>query len=235
MRTALRIAGVILFASSVAAATADPAYVGKWKLNNAKSDFGQLTATYEAVPGGGFKATIDGLSYTFKADGKPVATPWGTMATWKAVNDTTWEVSNTANGKPFGNDTMKLSADGKTLTVDSKSPTGATSTSTFTRVSGGPGLAGTWKAAKMSTSAGVLENQRQGRRWCQPETGRHGRVVRRQARRQTEPGHRRGVPERLDLRLHEGRCERLHRRVQQGRQGDVLVDIHGISRRQDAD
>jgi hypothetical protein len=149
--------GVILLASSVAAATADPAYVGKWKLNSAKSDFGQLTATYEAAPGGGFKATIDGLSYTFTTDGKPVATPWGTMASWKAVNATTWEVSNTANGKPFGTDTMKLSADGKTITIDSKTAQGATSTTTFTRVSGGPGLAGTWKAAKMSTSAGILE------------------------------------------------------------------------------
>lgn len=157
MRTALRIAGSLLLASSVAAAAADPPYVGKWKVNNAKSDFGQLTATYEAVAGGGFKATLDGLSYSFNVDGKPVATPWGTMQSWKAINPTTWEATSTTAGKPFSVDTVRLSADGKTMTVDSKMAQGATSTATYTRVSGGPGLAGTWKAAKMSTSSGLLE------------------------------------------------------------------------------
>ena len=156
MRTVLRLAGVVLLASSVAAA-ADPAYVGKWKLNTAKSDFGQLTATYEAAPGGGFKASMDGLSYNFKIDGQPVATPWGTMQSWKAINATTWEAMATANGKPFSTDTVKLAADGKTMTIDSKTATGATSSTTWTRVSGTSGLAGTWKAAKMSTGAGIVE------------------------------------------------------------------------------
>jgi len=157
MKRILRIASIVLLASAVAAAMADPPYVGKWKLNSAKSDFGQLTVSYEATPDGGYKATMDGVSYTFKTDGKPVATPWGTMAAWKAVNATTWEVANTANGKPFGTDSVKLAADGKTMTIDSKSATGATTTATWTRVSGGPGLAGTWKAAKMSTGAGIVE------------------------------------------------------------------------------
>jgi hypothetical protein len=157
MRAALCIAGIVLLVSSVAADVADPPYVGKWKLNSAKSDFGELTATYEAVPGGGFKATMDGVSYTFKTDGKEVATPWGTMTSWKAINATTWESTTTTGGKPFSTDTVKLSADGKTLTVDSKMASGATSNTTFTRVSGGPGLQGTWKAAKMSTAAGILD------------------------------------------------------------------------------
>ena len=157
MRTALRIAGLVLLASSITAAQANPPYAGKWKLNTAKSDFGQLTATYEALPGGAFKVTMDGVSYTFTTDGKPVATPWGTMSSVKAINATTWESTNTAGGKPFSTDTIRLSADGKTLTVDAKMAQGATSSSTFTRVSGGPGLAGTWKAARMSTSAGLVE------------------------------------------------------------------------------
>jgi hypothetical protein len=151
-------AAIVLFASCLTAQTmSPPSYAGKWKLNAAKSDFGQLTASYEAEPGGGFKVTMDGVSYSFKIDGKPVMTPWGTMTAWKAANATTWEVTNTTGGKPFSNDTVTLSPDGKTLTVASKMATGATSTSTFTRVSGGPGLAGTWKAAKMSTGAGIVE------------------------------------------------------------------------------
>jgi hypothetical protein len=156
MRSVLRIAGIVLLGTSIAAA-ADPAYVGKWKLNTAKSDFGQLTVTYEATPDGGFKATGDGLSYTFKVDGKPVATPWGTMQAWKTVDPTTWEATSTANGKPFSTETVKLAADGKTMTIDSKLATGAASSATWTRVSGGPGLAGAWKAAKMSTGAGIVQ------------------------------------------------------------------------------
>ena len=157
MRAALRIAGIVLLVSSVTAAMADPPYVGKWKLNAAKSDFGQLTMTYQPAPAGGFKATMDGLSYTFTTDGKEVATPWGTMSSVKAINATTWESTTTAGGKPFSTETIKLSADGKTLTVDSKMAQGANSSTTFTRVSGGPGFAGTWKAARMSTSAGILD------------------------------------------------------------------------------
>jgi hypothetical protein len=157
MNRILRTAGIVLLASSVGAAMADPPYVGKWKLNAAKSDFGQLTASYEATPDGGYKATMDGVSYTFKIDGKPVKTPWGTMAAWKAVNATTWEITGTTDGKPFSTDTVKLSADGKTMTVDSKMAQGATSSTTFTRVSGSSGLVGTWKAAKMSTGAGIVD------------------------------------------------------------------------------
>ena len=161
MRTILRIAGIVVLASSAIAATADPAYVGKWKLNTAKSDFGQLTAKYEAAPGG-FKATMDGVSYTFTTDGKEVATPWGTMQSVKAINATTWESTAKVNGKLFSTDTIKLSPDNKTMTVESKmaQPTGGTSTNTMTfmRTAGTTGLVGTWKAAKMSSnSAGLLE------------------------------------------------------------------------------
>ena len=161
MRAFLQVAGVVLLASSVAAQTS-PAYVGKWKLNVAKSDFGQLTATYEAVPGGGFKATMDGVSYTFTLDGKEVQTPWGTMQSGKAINATTWEFTNKVKGQLFGTDIVRLSPDAKTLTVESKmaQPGGGTTTNTmtFTRTAGTSGLAGTWRAAKMaSTSAGLLE------------------------------------------------------------------------------
>ena len=52
------------------AAAAEPPYAGKWKMNAAKSNFGESTITYEQLAGGEMKATMDGLSYTFKTDGK---------------------------------------------------------------------------------------------------------------------------------------------------------------------
>ncbi len=43
---------------------ADRPYAGKWKLNRAKSDFGDSTLTNEELPGGEMKQTTDGLSYS---------------------------------------------------------------------------------------------------------------------------------------------------------------------------
>ena len=66
------------------------------------------------------KLTADGQSYTFKTDGKEYPTPWGNSAAWKALDANTWEVTNKANAKVVGTATLKLAADGKTLTVDGK-------------------------------------------------------------------------------------------------------------------
>lgn len=161
MRTLFGTAAVVaLIAATLLAA--DLPYSGKWKLNAAKSDFGEMTVTYEQMAGGEMKFTADALSYTFKADGKEYPTPWGTTAAWKSVDATTWEATNRANAKVIGTDTVKLSADGKTLTVNSKNvkATGGTSDSAVVlqRVSGGPGLAGKWKTANVKASSpGVLE------------------------------------------------------------------------------
>ena len=45
-------------------------YSGKWKLNPARSDFGETTIAYEQMAGCEMKLTADGLSCTFKTDGK---------------------------------------------------------------------------------------------------------------------------------------------------------------------
>ncbi len=139
------------------AAAADAPYAGKWKMNVAKSDFGETTLTYEPTAGGAMKATMDGQSYTFKTDGKDNMTPWGMTAAWKAVDAGTWETTEKTNGKVTSNSTLKVSPDGKTLTIDAKrvKADGGTSTDsmTFQRVSGGPGLSGKWRTRKMNSSS----------------------------------------------------------------------------------
>jgi hypothetical protein len=156
MRTSIRLNILIALAAANLWA-ADPAYVGKWRLNPAKSDFGESTVTYEQTPSGEMKLTADGQSYTFKTDGKEYSTPWGTSASWKSINANTWETTNKVNGKVTGTATMKLSADGKTLSVDSKSikATGETSTDSlvYERVSGTAGLAGKWKTKNVKIGA----------------------------------------------------------------------------------
>ena len=139
------------------AAAADAPYMGKWKMNVAKSNFGDTTMTYDQMPGGEMKVTMDGQSYTFKTDGKDNMTPWGTTMAAKAVDANTWEMTEKTNGKVSNNSTMKLSADGKMLTLDSKrvkADGGISNDSmTFQRVSGGPGLAGKWKTKNLTSSS----------------------------------------------------------------------------------
>jgi hypothetical protein len=160
LRYAVLVLALVAVGSTVLVA-ADPPYAGLWKLNPARSSFGEATVTYEEVAGGQMKVTADGQSYTFKADGSEYPTPWGTSTAWKAVDKSTWEVTNKTNDKVVGTATLKLAADGKTLTVDAKNvkATGETSSdeAIYERVSGGPGLAGKWKTKNLKIgSPGTL-------------------------------------------------------------------------------
>jgi hypothetical protein len=132
----------------------DPPYAGTWKLNPAKSDFGETTVTYEEMGGGEMKFTADGHSYTFKTDGKDYATPWGNKSSWKAAGANKWEVTSKAQEKVVGTATLMLAADGKSLTVDATNirATGEPShdKAVYERVSGGPGLAGKWKTKNLN-------------------------------------------------------------------------------------
>jgi len=55
-------------AAAAALAAADASYVGKWKMNVAKSDFGDTTITFAQAPSGGMQMTVDGQTYTFKPE-----------------------------------------------------------------------------------------------------------------------------------------------------------------------
>jgi hypothetical protein len=137
--------------------SADAPYAGKWKMNMAKSDFGEMTMSYEQMPDGEIKASMEGQSYTFKTDGKDFMTPWGSTMAMKAIDANTWEETDKTNGKVTSTSTIKLSADGKTMTVDSKNTlaSGGTSNDSMTlqRVSGGPGMSGKWKTKNLKTSS----------------------------------------------------------------------------------
>jgi hypothetical protein len=49
---------------------ADLPYSGKWRMNPAKSDFGESSVTLAQTASGEMQYTADGQSYTFKFDGK---------------------------------------------------------------------------------------------------------------------------------------------------------------------
>lgn len=138
-------------------AAADAPYAGNWKMNVAKSNFGDTTVSYEQMSGGEMKATMDGQSYTFKTDGKDNMTPWGITMAWKTVDGNTWEVTEKTNGKVSCTSTLKVSADGKTLALDARRVKGdggiSNDSVALQRVSGGPGLLGKWKTKNLKTSS----------------------------------------------------------------------------------
>ena len=144
-----------------AAMAADLPYAGKWKMNLANSDFGQTTLTLESLSGGEWQSTAFGVTYKFRMDGKEVPDNLGGTAAWKAVDSNTWQFVGKANGKVTETDLFKLSAEGKTLTDNTKQMKAdggsLESTTVYERVSGGPGLGGKWRTKKVSGASGMLE------------------------------------------------------------------------------
>jgi hypothetical protein len=138
----------------------DLPWVGKWKINVARSDFGQQSVTYAATGGGEFQWTAAGRTGKFKMDGKDYPDPDGSTEAWREVDASTWETVYKLGGKVLSTDTSRISADGKTMTIKSvgTKPNGQAfeDESVLTRVSGGPGLAGKWKTAKVTISAPSL-------------------------------------------------------------------------------
>jgi hypothetical protein len=151
---------VFTLAVATAVAAADPPYAGKWKMNPAKSDFGELTVAYEQLPSGEMQETASGQSYKFKLDGKDYPDQYGNIAAWKSLGSTSWQRTLKLKDKVLTTDTLTLSGDGKNLTVNSKGtkPNGESIDDTFLfeRVSGGPGLAGKWKTRNMKSSSPSL-------------------------------------------------------------------------------
>jgi hypothetical protein len=151
----------LLYGIVTAAMAADLPYAGKWKMNLAKSDFGQTTVTIDNLPGGEWQSTVFGVTYKFKLDGKDYPDGMGGTAAWKAVDANTWELVAKANGKVTEADTFQLSADGKTLTDHAKQMKAdggsIDSTTVYERASGGPSLAGKWKTKKVSGASGMIE------------------------------------------------------------------------------
>lgn len=153
---------MLVLAAAASLAAADLPYAGKWKINLAKSNFGETTTTFAQTGSGQMQHTADGLSYTFRLDGKDYPAQFGYTAAWKQIDANTWETTNKLNGKVLGTTTRKLSADGATLTENSKGPKPAGGsfdmTTVFQRVSGGPGLPGKWKTKNVkSSSPNIME------------------------------------------------------------------------------
>jgi hypothetical protein len=149
-RNDLAVAGLTLVLISPLAAQ-NP-FVGKWKVDPAKS---QLTGSRDSVTAAGpntWMFRYGAFSWTVNADGTDQPTPFGTTA-MKVVSPSTWQLTYKSNGKPTGTETWVLSADGKSMT---RTFAGAQengepfrSVTTLKRVAGGSGFEGTWESTEV--------------------------------------------------------------------------------------
>jgi len=141
------------------ALAADPAYVGKWKINTSKSTLTGDTATISSGADGMMEFNSQGFQYKFKLDGKEYPTPNGGTTAWTATAADVWDVTNHLNGKVIN--TYHLTLKGDLLSVAGKmmKPDGGSMdfNSSYKRVSGGPGFTGKWMSTEVKMPATTME------------------------------------------------------------------------------
>ena len=139
----------VLLLTAAATAAADDPFIGKWKENLAKDKIADAIVTYEVTAPGEMRVTSEGRAYKFRMDQKEYPTSIGSMVAWKQVDGSTWETVYKTNGILDWITTTRLSTDGKTLNVTEKGKRSDgepfEDNEIYQRVSGGPGLAGSWK------------------------------------------------------------------------------------------
>jgi hypothetical protein len=140
-------------------AAADAPYIGKWKLNVAKSQLTGETLTLEKTSSGMIRESIEGVSYEFKLDGKEYPTPYGGTLAMKEISPDTWEATVRVKGKVV--ETMKMVTKGDAMTMKQtvNKPDGGTvpGTSAWKRASGGPGFFGKWMSTEVRAPVSMVE------------------------------------------------------------------------------
>jgi len=145
-------------------------YVGAWRINSAKSDLSQgAVGTFKDLGNGRVELSDmgDAGRYAVGRDGKDY--PWsdGTTVAWKDLAPGHFEMVQKRNGQLMNSAEYKLAADGKTMSnvFRAAAPAGQKPTdirNEFVRVSGGPGIFGTWRAGAIAADGGPLRIFAQG-------------------------------------------------------------------------
>jgi hypothetical protein len=152
---------VLLAASVSAALAADSPFAGTWKQDVGKSKLAGSTFTYTATAAGFQYSNGSTVKFDFATDGRDYPAMPGRTVSWIKSGDNSWDsVWKDDHGTVISKVHRVLSPDGKTMT-DSHTDfraNGTTSEGTdiSERVSGGPGLAGTWKEVKVSPAADTV-------------------------------------------------------------------------------
>jgi hypothetical protein len=141
------------------AAYAQPSLAGTWKLNLAKSQLTGQTLSIEKKSSGLMRFDMQGFAYDFDVSGKDFPTPDGGTSSWREVNPTTWEATSKVNGKTIATYQLSLKGDTIAAVMKATKPDGTAleQTSSWTRVSGGPGFLGKWKSTDVKGAPNTLQ------------------------------------------------------------------------------
>jgi hypothetical protein len=155
LHTTLRSALLIgLFTSSL---VADDPFIGKWKLNAAKSKLTGQIVEIQVLPDNSYQFKEDEHTDVILADGLDHPTHLGeTMAVTKKTPDT-WAITYKAGDRVLMNTIWKVSKDGRTLTYTATGtrPNGQNFNNELKakRTSGTSGLAGKWETTGVTLSS----------------------------------------------------------------------------------
>ena len=152
MRTlVVAVAFCVTLAGTSRPTAAQPSFAGTWKLNLAKSQLTGQTLSIERTPKGLMHFDSQGFAYDFDLSGKDFPTPDGGSVVWHEVNPTTWEANIKMNGKSIASYRLTLKGDTVTAAMKATRPDGppVEQSSSWARVSGGPGFLGKWKSTEI--------------------------------------------------------------------------------------
>ena len=151
---------LILAAGAGSALAAGSPFAGTWKLNVAKSKFTGDTFTYSKTATGFHFSDGGPRAYNFAVDGKDYPTVADRTTAWTSAGKNAWDVVTKAHGTVLTKTHRTLSADGKTLTASyteyRQDGTIVHESDVYTRVSGGPGLAGKWRDVKVQAASDTM-------------------------------------------------------------------------------
>jgi len=141
---------IACFAGVGLIAAVDVPHVGRWKLNLARSDFGEVTLAFAQAPPGSIRISVNGGPFsTSLLDGldKPVHS--GYTSSWRQLDGETWSAVTKLNGQLVSTNQFRLSSDHHTLTMTSTGPRTDGTTFhdalTYLRTASGSDLTGLWK------------------------------------------------------------------------------------------
>ena len=158
MKTRLRAVAAFVILAGVSLVAADPSYVGKWKLNAAKSQLTGETLTISRAADGMMTFDGQGFKYSFKTDGKEYPTPDGATVSWTQPSTDAYDVTIKGGGKPVATYHVIVKAEALNLTGKLSKADGTTSdfSAAYKRKSGGPGIAGTWISTEVKAPVSTL-------------------------------------------------------------------------------
>jgi len=150
---------LMLGSVTLAVAATAASFSGTWHLNLEKSQLTGQTLKIAKTPAGKMHYEMQGYGYDFDVTGEEYPTPDGGTVSWRALSPTSWEVTNRMNGKVTS--TYRVSLDGDTINWSARmiKPDGSVTeeSAKTARVSGGPGLLGTWKSTEVKGAPSTVE------------------------------------------------------------------------------